>query len=856
MNKKWNDILKSTEKQLKSKVIDDIKRYFEDVDTCPSIKNYLAERSAFLQQVYQNVWKNIASKTLTNEEKLMFLQEEAGIIVDPSDKKTIKRLFKDKFQPPNSFSPEEFLLEIFDQENQWQKLYEKTKQEYKKWIEKQNSKLNRENAKTIAESKIEELFTNHSEVIYVYIRYEIGRHFIFDLKSRTKYKLIGKNRENERVVPFGKFNQSNYIYLKDFFSEYTGDILQFEDWGRIYYDYETFDDLYKLEITSTMKKVLSELFLPELKEISLQYGKFLGENIGINDFLNRLDNLLNTYSNQFYQMLKEEYVNDLVNFSSEPFNLENHLKLYREQLIKIQEKKRIEEEERLRKIEEENRILQFVFEWEFNMIPKKQIQYILHIGETNTGKTYQALKSLMNADSGCYLAPLRLLAIEVFDKLNTDGVPCSLKTGEEEKIIEEAAHMSSTVEMFNEKDYYDCIVIDEAQMIADPERGFSWYKAITMANAKEVHIIGSKSCKEILLKILENCQVYVIEYSRDIPLQVEKKPFSMKDVRKGDALICFSRRKVLETAAYLEQKGKRASIIYGSMPPETRKAQILKFINKKNSIIVATDAIGMGLNLPIRRIVFLENEKFDGVSRRRLSSQEVKQIAGRAGRKGIYDVGYVAFMNEGEKMSQLLKEDDPPIQTFTISPTSSMFERFQQFSRDLGYFFELWKKFKNPKGTIKSTLAQEIELYQLIRGTSIEARFSIDDLYGFLHLPFSSNEPSLTEQWLQAMTAISNGEELPEPVIKIGSLDEVEFTYKSIGLYLLFLYRLGQYTEAQYWERIRLKITEEAEVHLKRTMKKMRKKCRRCGKTLPIDFPYPICDACHARNQKQYNFID
>ena len=106
-------------------------------------------------------------------------------------------------------------------------------------------------------------------------------------------------------------------------------------------------------------------------------------------------------------------------------------------------------------------------------------------------------------------------------------------------------------------------------------------------------------------------------------------------------------------------------------------------------MIVATDAIGMGLNLPIRRIVFLENDKFDGTRRRLLTSQEVKQIAGRAGRKGIYNIGKVAFTRDIRTMRSLLMQEDEPVHTFAIAPTNSVFERFQRYYHDLGTFFEL-----------------------------------------------------------------------------------------------------------------------------------------------------------------------
>ena len=345
--------------------------------------------------------------------------------------------------------------------------------------------------------------------------------------------------------------------------------------------------------------------------------------------------------------------------------------------------------------------------------------------------------------------------------------------------------------------------------------------------------------------LLDEADIELHEYSRDIPLEVESKEFSLKQTKKGDALVCFSRRQVLETASRLQRNGHSVSMIYGSMPPETRKRQIELFNRGKTSVVVATDAIGMGLNLPIRRIVFLENEKFDGTRRRRLTSQEVKQIAGRAGRKGIYDIGKVAFMSDIRIMRRLLEQEDDPVQIFAIAPTGAVFERFQKHHRHLGTFFELWQQFIPPKGTKKASLSEERELYELIRDTKIEARFSLMDLYGFLHLPFSTKESNLIQQWLDTMEAIAEGSELPDPIIKTGNLEELELSYKAIGLHLLFLYRLGRRTEAVYWERIREEISDGVYDQLKDEVINYRKKCKRCGKKLPDDSRFPICDECY-----------
>ena len=453
-----------------------------------------------------------------------------------------------------------------------------------------------------------------------------------------------------------------------------------------------------------------------------------------------------------------------------------------------------------------------------------------------------------------YLAPLRLLALEVSDLLTAQGTPCSLKTGEEEKMIPNAKHISSTVEMFHEKDFYEVVVIDESQMISDKDRGFSWYKAITKVQAKEVHIIASRNAKEVLVQLLGDSEMEIIEYKRDTPLQVEKKEFKIKQVKKGDALICFSRRRVLETASRLENDGHSVSMIYGSMPPETRKKQVERFIKGETSIVVSTDAIGMGLNLPIHRIVFLENSKFDGTSRRFLTSQEVKQIAGRAGRKGLYPIGKVAFTEDIKKMEKLLIQEDEPLHTFAIAPTNSVFERFQKYYRDLGIFFELWQKFKSPKGTKKASLLEERELYQLISGTELEARLSLMDLYGLLHLPFSTREPELIRQWKRAVESIVAGNELPDPKIKKSTLEDLELSYKAIGLHLLFLYRLNKQTDAIYWERLREEISDAVHEKLKTEVKNMQKRCRQCNKKLSWDHRYQICDSCHEQRYRNHHY--
>jgi ATP-dependent RNA helicase SUPV3L1/SUV3 len=128
------------------------------------------------------------------------------------------------------------------------------------------------------------------------------------------------------------------------------------------------------------------------------------------------------------------------------------------------------------------------------------------------------------------------------------------------------------------------------------------------------------------------------------------------------------------------------------------------------------------------------------------------------------------------------------------------------------------------------------------------------DLYGFLHLPFSKNESVLTKQWEETMYAIIQGRELPEPIVKERSLEELELSYKAIGLHLLFLYRLSERTTAIYWERLREEVSDKVQDRLKTDIKNFVKKCKNCGKKLAWDHSFPTCEACFAAKTRRYRY--
>lgn len=294
-----------------------------------------------------------------------------------------------------------------------------------------------------------------------------------------------------------------------------------------------------------------------------------------------------------------------------------------------------------------------------------------YLGPTNSGKTYQALRALEQAQSGVYLAPLRLLAMEVRDRLVAAGVPCNLITGEERVLMPGAQHTASTIEMMNPGKAVEVAVIDEIQMLQDPDRGSAWTSALLGAPAAKVFICGSNAvtlpCIDAIEALNETYDITYLERKTPLVLEDESlcgKSYSKQKLKpklqKGDAVIAFSRKDVLTLSARFRQWGFSVATIYGALAPEVRRTESERFNSGQADILVATDAIGMGLNLPIRRVIFSHIHKFDGVATRLLNMTEVRQIAGRAGRFGIYETGYVNVLENDEliHIEHMLSADD------------------------------------------------------------------------------------------------------------------------------------------------------------------------------------------------------
>lgn len=259
-------------------------------------------------------------------------------------------------------------------------------------------------------------------------------------------------------------------------------------------------------------------------------------------------------------------------------------------------------------LEEQEKVtdLRFPAEW-YPQARSIQRTIYLHVGPTNSGKTYRALKRLEASKKGFYAGPLRLLAQEVYHRFKTQGVPCSLVTGDDVKVSEGTDRpriTSNTVEMISIGEHFDVGVIDEVQMIADPWRGWSWTRAVLGSRATELHLCGEPRIVPLIRKFaaLTGDKLEIHRYERLNPLRAMDTSLKgdLRKLQKGDCLVSFSRVGIHALKGEIEKMtGRRAAIVYGGLPAEIRTQQASLFNDPDNDydFLVASDAIGMGLNL-------------------------------------------------------------------------------------------------------------------------------------------------------------------------------------------------------------------------------------------------------------------
>ena len=268
-------------------------------------------------------------------------------------------------------------------------------------------------------------------------------------------------------------------------------------------------------------------------------------------------------------------------------------------------------------------------------MPKNKITAVL--GPTNTGKTFLAIDTMLSFDTGMIGFPLRLLAREVYDKI-VQKISCekvALITGEEKIIPPNAKYFLCTVESMPIDKNLDFVAIDEIQMCADHERGHIFTdRLLNLRGEKLTMFMGSSTIKKIISKLDEDTEFVYKKRLSKLSYIGHKK---ISRIDRKTAIIAFSTEEVYAIAELVRRQKGGAAIVMGSLSPKTRNAQVALYQSDDVDFLVATDAIGMGINMDLNNVFFSNLKKFDGKKSRRLNINEIAQIAGRAGR----------FLNDG-----------------------------------------------------------------------------------------------------------------------------------------------------------------------------------------------------------------
>ena len=450
----------------------------------------------------------------------------------------------------------------------------------------------------------------------------------------------------------------------------------------------------------------------------------------------------------------------------------------------------------------------------FEVASRMGRKFIALLGPTNSGKTHRAMEALAKAASGVYLAPLRLLALENYERLqaarphgaNGDPIKVSLITGEERRIAEGATHVASTVEMLDTKTPVEVAVIDEIQMLADRDRGAAWTTAVCGAPAKVVYLVGAPEARRAIEALAERLEVplEVHVLKRMAPLAMEPQAVrKLSNLRRGDAVIAFSRREVLMWRDMITEKGFSVATVYGNLSPEVRRAQAERFREGQADIVVGTDALAMGLNMPIARIVMTTAVKYNGYEEEEISAALARQIAGRAGRYGVHEEGFVAGYDDDTHyvMRSLMKEKIPPVAAtgFAVAPSLEQLHRISAVTGETS-LVKLLKRFVHnidvPDGFFYPRITEE----QNERAEWLDTLpLSVAEKFMLSLVPISSRVPVLQSAWEHWSLSLAKKRitrlqphEHPQQLFMM-NLQEVEDACRLYSAYAWLGYRLPEY---------------------------------------------------------------
>jgi ATP-dependent RNA helicase SUPV3L1/SUV3 len=342
------------------------------------------------------------------------------------------------------------------------------------------------------------------------------------------------------------------------------------------------------------------------------------------------------------------------------------------------------------------------------------------------------------------------------------------------------------------------------------------------------------------------------------PLTLLKHSTPLSKVQKQSAVIAFSRREVLSLKQQLSLKH-RVSVVYGNLSPEVRREEARRFREGESDILVATDAIAMGLNLPIKTILFAKDNKFDGLRRRELTPSEVLQISGRAGRYGIHENGYIGALDD-TALQTVSRQFHTPLEDIEL-PFSVMasLEHVLLIGEilDTDNLMEILTFFADNMEFDGPFKAANIESMLEIAAIVDEYNLDLKTRYHLSCAPASISSPYIESVFHRYIRNIEKGSEvlyipprdLPAFAQTNDMLLNAEDRVREISLYLWLSFKFPDYfRDTQKAIDTRVRLNHFIENSLKKGH--FTKTCRRCGKVLDFSYRFSICDECHTQGKR------
>src|SRR6056297_607605 len=343
----------------------------------------------------------------------------------------------------------------------------------------------------------------------------------------------------------------------------------------------------------------------------------------------------------------------------------------------------------------------------------EQSRTLAVLGPTNTGKTHFAIERMLGYRTGIIGLPLRLLAREVYDRIVRARGPSvvALVTGEERIVPERTQYWVCTVEAMPEGMGPDFLAVDEIQLCADPERGHVFTDRLLHARGlHETLFLGADTMRNAIAALVPRCEFMRRERMSELTYIGSKKVSRMPP---RSAIVGFSVENLYGMAELLRRQKGGAAVVMGALSPRTRNAQVELYQNGDVDVLVATDAIGMGLNLDIRHVAFSGLRKFDGRKMRELLPHELAQIAGRAGRHT--NPGTFGVTGEAPGLDEDVVE---AITSHSFKPVGKLFWRNARL--DFGTVGRLIASLEAPAEDERLTRAREADDLMALKAVSAQ----------------------------------------------------------------------------------------------------------------------------------------